>query len=138
MEYHETFLGKWSLCSKSPLFFHPHKIWIWNLHQRHSFTKMLIDGIITFIRRSMCILHTRCKKSTRCCISSSLSVRTFKLCQIYMQNKRLTQMMSWCWLLKLGTVYWSAIKYGPDYIFQVLTYKLMYMSSKGIKRNFLI
>ena len=50
-------------------------------------------------------LQTRYKIQTRCYNSSSTGARTFRLCQMYMHNKRIAQMISSTWPCDLGTIY---------------------------------
>ena len=43
-------------------------------------------------------------------ISTSISARTFKLCQVYIHNKVLIQLILLNWLRGLGTIYRPATK----------------------------
>lgn len=108
------------------------------MHKNICIKKTNADDAMKLIKWSGYNLQTSCKMRTRLHISGSTNVKNFKLFQMYMHNKRLMQMTSSnCYSQDLCKIYRPATQCGPDYISQVLTFKLIWMYNKGIKNNFL-
>ena len=107
------------------------------MHKNICIKKTNADDAMKLIKWSGYNLQTSCKMRTILHISGSTNVENFKLFQMYMHNKRLTQMTSSNCSDDLCKIYRPATQRGPDYISQVLTFKLIWMYNKGMKNNFL-